>query len=237
VPVVARTVGELLITAGVVIMLLIVYLLWWTDVRQHEAQRTLLRQLEQEWAAPASPAAAVIPVSVAEGKGIAVLRVPRLGASYREVVVEGTGYDDLRKGPGHYPETPMPGAVGNVAVAGHRVTQGHPFRNLDQVQPGDEIVLETRTAWYTYRAIAQQTVRPTDTSVVAAVPPGAPAHGVWPRAQFSTGERLLTFTTCTPPYSATYRLVVQSLLVAVDQKHAGFLPAALRPGHGLAGQG
>ena len=67
------------------------------------------------------------------------------------MVVEGTGASALRAGAGHYPNTPLPGEEGNVAIAGHRTTYGKPFANLDRLKPGDEIILETPVGKYTYK--------------------------------------------------------------------------------------
>src|SRR5919205_1099741 len=63
----------------------------------------------------------------------------------------GTGASALRAGAGHYPNTPLPGEEGNVAIAGHRTTYGKPFANLDRLKVGDEIFLETPVGNYTYK--------------------------------------------------------------------------------------
>ena len=74
---------------------------------------------------------------------MARLEIPRIGVD--EIVVAGVGVDDLHKGPGHYPDTPLPGERGNVAIAGHRTTYGAPFHDIDELQPGDEVVATTVT--------------------------------------------------------------------------------------------
>ena len=114
------------------------------------------------------------------------------------VVVEGTGASALRAGAGHYPNTPLPGEEGNVAIAGHRTTYGKPFANLDHLKPGDEIFLETPVGRYTYKVSRDPfVVTPTDFSVIAQTP-----------------GKTLTLTTCHPKGSARQRLVVKAELVS-----------------------
>jgi sortase A len=229
-----RLAGELLLTVGALALLFAVYLLWWTDVQQHREQAALRHQLEQEWAAAdsagagAGSSASATTASLAAGQPLASLRIPRLGKGYWQIIVQGTGEKQLAKGPGHYPETALPGQVGNFSVAGHRVTHGRPFEHLEQLRYRDQIIVETVDAWYTYQAIGQVTVLPNDVSVVAPVPRPTPINAGWPAQTFQPGERLLTFTTCTPPHSYQYRLVVHALLVGIDPRAGGFVPKALR---------
>lgn len=123
------------------------------------------------------------------------LRVPRLGIDV--VVVEGVTAEALRAGAGHYPNTPLPGDRGNVAVAGHRVTYGHPFRDLDRVVRGDRIELATPVGAFTYVVTRPPfVVAPHDLSVLR-----------------QDERSLLTLTTCNPAHSARERLVVQAVLV------------------------
>ena len=114
------------------------------------------------------------------------------------VVVEGTGASALRAGAGHYPNTPLPGEEGNVAIAGHRTTYGKPFANLDHLKPGDEIFLETPVGKYTYKVSRDPfIVVPTDFSVIAQTP-----------------GKTLTLTTCHPKGSARQRLIIKAELVS-----------------------
>lgn len=123
------------------------------------------------------------------------LRVPRLGIDV--VVVEGVTEGALRAGAGHYPNTPLPGQPGNVAIAGHRVTYGKPFRHLDRVVRGDRIELRTPVGTFSYVVTREPfVVLPDDLSVVAPDP-----------------RSMLTLTTCNPVHSARERLVVQAVLV------------------------
>jgi sortase A len=220
---VIRTVGELMITAGVIVLLYVVYELFWTGVETSQAQGDLREQLTQQWEAPAAsgtPApgseqpAPATPVN--EGEGVAIIRIPKLGESYAWVIVEGVNQSDLRLGPGHYPDSAGPGEVGNFAVAGHRTTYGAPFSGLDVLEAGDAVVVETADTYFTYRVDDSKIVLPTQVDVVLPVPE---APGETPT------EALMTLTTCHPRYAATERLVVFSHLESQQPKSAGLPPA------------
>ncbi|MGI8681140.1 MAG: class E sortase, partial [Mycobacteriales bacterium] len=131
------------------------------------------------------------------------------------VIVEGVARGDLRRGPGHYPGSAMPGQVGNFAVAGHRTTYGAPFGRLDELRPGDAIVLETRASWLTYRVTGTRVVAPNEVAVTAPVPD---APGRQPT------QASLTLTTCNPRYSARQRLVVFGLLAKTVPNAGGSAP-------------
>jgi sortase A len=110
------------------------------------------------------------------------------------VVVEGTGASALRAGAGHYPNTPLPGQEGNVAIAGHRTTYGKPFANLDRLGPGDKVVLETPIGRHVYKVTKAPFVVPNSDFTVISQTPG----------------HTLTLTTCHPKGSASQRLVVKA---------------------------
>ena len=140
------------------------------------------------------------------GDGLTVLRIPKLGL--KVLVVQGTTPAALRAGAGHYVNTPLPGEVGNVGIAGHRTTYGRPFNRLDELRPGDTASLETPFAIYTYKAVPAfgghsnpWVVTPNDFSVVSQ----------------GTGH-LLTLTTCNPKGSASQRLVMRFSLVGSTLK-------------------
>jgi sortase A len=131
------------------------------------------------------------------GQPIGRIRIPRIDVS--KIIVEGTGGGDLKKGPGHYPRTAMPGAPGTVGIAGHRTTYGAPFRNVDDLEPGDRIVMEMPYAKVTYRVERVRIVPPTATWVVA-------------RRSFDR----LVLTACHPLYSAAKRIVVFARLESAE---------------------
>ncbi|GAA3101022.1 hypothetical protein GCM10020254_53230 [Streptomyces goshikiensis] len=139
----------------------------------------------------------------------AVLRVPRLGL----VVPVAQGIDKrgvLDKGyAGHYPGTAAPGAPGNFALAGHRNTHGEPFRYVNRLRAGDELIVDVRGQRFVYavdKTLAQTTER--DTGVIAPVPRSL----VKPDAGYGEPGAYITLTTCTPEYSSRYRLVVWGTL-------------------------
>ena len=216
-----RAVGELLITLGVVVLLFVVYELKFTNLYTEQQQKVLGHQLEQTWARP--PAAKTQLTPFRDGEGFARIYLPTLGKKEVHVVVEGVSHEDLKKGPGHVPETSLPGALGNVVISGHRTTYGAPFNRLDELKLGDAIVLETQSYFYTYRVTTSFVVSPSAVGETFAVPnkPGA-----------IPTLRLLTLTTCNPKYSARERLVVRSLLESTLHKGPGVVPPALSPDGG-----
>ncbi|WP_405424967.1 class E sortase [Streptomyces erythrochromogenes] len=169
-------------------------------------------------ASPASPASSASSVPAprpseraagAHAGAYAVLRIPRLGL----VVPVAQGIDKrgvLDKGyVGQYPGTAGPGAQGNFALAGHRNTHGEPFRYVNRLRAGDELIVDVRGRRYTYvvgRILSETTER--DTGVIAPVPRSVvkPEHG------YSEPGSYITLTTCTPEYSSKYRLVVWGTL-------------------------
>ncbi len=129
----------------------------------------------------------------AAGEPVAKLTIPKLGLE--TIVLSGTGQSVLKLGPGHYRETPLPGEPGNSAIAGHRTMFGQPFRYLDELGGGDEIVILTRAGRFVYEVVEVKSVLPTDVSVIG-----------------PTDETFLTLTACDPVGSAARRLVVKARL-------------------------
>ena len=221
-----RGLGELLVTAGIVLLLFVVYELEVTSVYTAREQTRLGQDLQHAWTAAAphrgtgAVPAAVDPIPPL-GDALARLYLPRLGRVYHKVVVQGVERSDLKEGPGHLPGSALPGQLGNVVISGHRTTYGAPFNRLDELQVGDAIVVETRTTWYTYRVTGLSVVAPTAVEVTFPVPGDAGA---------TPTQRLLTLTTCNPKYSAQTRLIVRALLQTPVAKAPGVLPPALRTG-------
>jgi sortase A len=204
-----RGFGQLLITLGLVVLLFCVYELYWTGVETHEAQGSLRDSLEKGWS---NDPTKVRTEEFDIGDGVGLLTIPRLGDDWSWVVVEGVTTDALKDGPGHYPDTAMPGRVGNFGVAGHRATNGEPFAHLDALRPGDAVEVETADALYTYRVKRSEITTPQDVDVVAPVPgePGA-----------EPTRKRITLTTCHPRWSSTHRLIVYGILDSVDTKATG----------------
>ncbi|WP_225987148.1 class E sortase [Streptomyces spectabilis] len=220
--------AELLVTLGLVLLLLVVHQLWWTNRQARAAALHKAEEMERAWgrvpgsregpvsapdrrAAPApDPARRSAPdparrPAPAPDRPYAVLRIPRL--SLRTPVAEGISKSGvLNKGyAGHYPRTAQPGRPGNVGLAGHRNTHGEPFRHLDRLRPGDRLVLVTREATYTY---AVDQVLPRTSARDGGVLKPVPRSDVKAGYGYRTAGHYLTLTTCTPAHTSKYRLVV-----------------------------
>ena len=216
-----RGLGQTLITAGVVILLFVAYELWFTGIETAREQKRLTTAIEEEWRHGAGSYVTeedrLKPIPI--GSGVAVMRVPRFGEDWAKVIVEGVDLRDLRDGPGHYPGTALPGQVGNFVVSGHRTTYGAPFNRVDELRPGDAIVVETRDTWYTYRVTSSEVVRPTAVEVTYPVPKDRTAK---------PAKALITLTSCHPKYSARQRIIVYGELGETLKKADGVVPQALR---------
>jgi sortase A len=203
-------IGRTCITAGVLILLFVAYQLWGTGIREAQAQN----RLEDDFAevledaqrttttsttsttAPVAPTTteAAPPIDpVPEGEPTAHLRIPAIGVD--KIVVEGVSLRDLKKGPGHYPETPLPGQEGNAAIAGHRTTYGAPFNRIDELEKGDEILVETVQGDFRYLVEEQLIVSPSQVEVLE-----------------DKGDNRLTLSACHPKYSARERIIVVATL-------------------------
>lgn len=212
--------GRTLVTLGLLILLFVVYQLWGTGIFTARAQESLKTQFQKEQVqtnadnpviASTSTTVKKIPAPVTtptvvhdpprpappvppEGDVLGAINIPSIGASYW--IVEGTSRDDLKKGPGHYPGTPLPGTIGNAAIAGHRTTYLHPFGNVDKLKPGDDIVITTLAGNFVYKVSQPPfTVKPTDIAVVS-----------------NTKDAELTLTSCNPKGSAAQRIVIRAKL-------------------------
>lgn len=216
---------------------------------QHEAEVTL----QARWEQPAPP-----PAQVPEGEGLVRLYAPGLGPDFAFTVVAGTTQAALARGPGHYTGSTLPGQPGNFAVAGHRVTHGAPFGEVDLLGSCDALVVETASSWFVYRVLPMrdevagwaagkgaqarcrgvaplpEPYRDVPGRLVvepAAVSRVAPVPGGSPGAEPALADRarLITLTTCHPRYSARERLIVHGVLVAQYPRGAG-RPAELTEG-------
>ncbi len=172
----------------------VVWLLYGTGLETQRAQNGLRGTIERQIEHPK-------PVSQAPGTGqriipgsaYAVIQIPRIDLDM--VVVQGTDYTSLKKGPGHYPDTADPwDDAGRVGIAGHRTTYLHPFFNLDQVQAGDAIRLLTPYGTYTYRATRVFVIPEEGSGVVLE----------------QTPDPTLVLTTCNPKYASSQRLIVEA---------------------------
>ena len=202
-------IGRVCITAGVLILLFVAYQLWGTGIREAQAQNRLetssrsarrgrpprrRRGHHHDGARRTTEPGARRRPPPADGDAVAQLRIPAIGVD--KIVVEGVEVADLKKGPGHYPDSPLPGQPGNAAIAGHRTTYGAPFNRLDELEQGDEILVTTVQGSFRYEVREQLIVNPDQVEVLD-----------------DFGDDRLTLTACHPKYSARQRIVVVAALI------------------------
>lgn len=188
--------GSTLIVAGLLTFLFVGYQLWGTGIQAAQSQHRLGNAFSDISIGGETPQVPTEPVMVSEGDPVALIEIPAIGI--KQYVVAGVDPTDLRKGPGHYPDTPFPGELGNSAIAGHRTTYGEPFRDLDKLVVGDPIVVTDLIGRnFTFRVTKLQIVGPKDSWVVDTV---------------DRTVAMLTLTTCHPEFSAKQRLVVSARL-------------------------
>jgi sortase A len=224
-PALLGVLGELLLTAGALLVLFLVWQLWWTDVMADREQAGILDGLEQEWGAvdteriaPRQDGPPPIPDIPGENMVWGTMHVPVFDRP-RFPLAEGVSLEQVLnvKGAGHYPETALPGQVGNFSVAGHRNTYGRVFEDIADLGTGDAIVVETDEAFYVYEVTESLVVDPSAVEVIAPVP-GEPGQ--------EPTEQMLTLTACHPMYSARERYIVHAEF-AYWTKRADGIPEAL----------
>jgi sortase A len=201
---VIRGLGKTLIAFGVLLLLFVAYQLWGTGISERREQNALAAAFEksQLTTPPTLPApSGMTPEDTAPpppelGDSLGLIEIPKIDV--KKFLVEGVGVEDLKKGPGHYPETPMPGERGNAAIAGHRTTYGAPFDDLNELGPGDEIFVTTAAGRFRYAVSESLIVDPIDGAYVLD----------------PTEDDRLTLTTCNPRFSAEERLIVIAKLMS-----------------------
>ncbi|WP_354217328.1 MULTISPECIES: class E sortase [unclassified Arthrobacter] len=221
--------GELLITAGIILLLFVGWQLWWTNVESDAKQSAVIKDFAQQLGSAAPPApsgtglgASSEPVdhgtpAVATAPGhagtIGIMYIPRFGNYYTRPIVQGTSSDVLDTlGLGHYANTAMPGAVGNFAVAGHRQTHGAVLDNIHTLVPGDKVYVQTKDGYYVYVFRNNQIVMPSRTDVLEPVPT---RPGVTPTESF------LTMTSCNPRFGSEERIIAYAVLDSWRPASAG----------------
>ena len=203
--------GRILIWSGTIVLLFVAYQLWGTGLAEAQAQDSLeddfaalldttttttsttTTEPDDEPASTTTTTAAPLPPPD-DGDAVARIVIPTIGVD--KIVVSGVRRDDLKRGPGHYPQTPLPGQPGNSAIAGHRTTYGQPFHRVDELVPGDEIIVTTLQGEFRYEVSGTEIVLPSQVEVID-----------------DQGDDRLTLTSCHPKYSARQRIIVSALLV------------------------
>lgn len=213
-------VGELLITAGILVGLFLGWQVWWNNVVLSGQQTSAAEQQSKKWIDEATstprptPTDGSKPVSVdppvmaapADYDPFAVIYIPRLGADWKRTIRQTVDVEKVLNsytaGVGHYADTQMPGQVGNFAVAGHDSGWGNTFIDLSKLRVGDRIYVQTKDGWYTYVFRNFEYVQPSQVQVIAAVPRHPDVQPV---------DRLMTITTCNPPFHAGERLIAYNV--------------------------
>lgn len=242
---VVGVIGELLVTAGVLVLLFIGWQTWWQSSVLAAQQNSAAAQqskkfLDEAKDAPTStPTPVTTPGDTADGtktvdygpppvmkapgaaQPFAVIYVPRFGADWKRTIRETVDVESVLNsydaGVGHYPGTAMPGEVGNFAIAAHDTGYGNTFIDVSKLQVGDAIYIQTKDGYYTYRFRNMEYIPPTAVQVLYSVPQ---VKGV------QASDRYITMTTCNPPYHAQERIAAFGLFESWQPLSAG-PPAAI----------
>lgn len=217
--------GRALMAAGVLVLLFIVYQLWGTNIHTARAQDSLGKEFEQilaragideapdaadieipeptETSEPSDPAHVDVveagPVAddvdlPSYGDPMARIQIPSIGVD--NIVVSGSDLQQLKRGPAHHADSPLPGQAGNVAMAGHRTTYGAPFHNFDQVEVGDHIVTTTVQGDFVYEVNDVFIVKPHQVEILD-----------------DMDDNRITLIACHPKYSLRERIIVTGILL------------------------
>jgi sortase A len=217
---IAGAFGELLLTAGALVLLFVVYLLWGTGLQTAAAQDDLRSQLNLDGSAGSStsedsPDSSLDDVGIGDAYGI--IRIPRFGDDWEWVIVQGVEDEDLRNGPGHYLDSANPGELGNFAVAAHRSGHGEPFAPFPELHVGDIVEIETVDGTFIYELDDAPDGDPdgnkiaiSDRWVVDPVP-GQPRDT-------EPVERRITLTTCWPRFGSSARMYATGVLIEEEQR-------------------
>lgn len=211
--------GVLLLVAGLACLGWVGWQYFGTNIISQQDAAQEMTALQQTWDQPTGDPATpgdggeVAPLPTPDaGSAQWLIRVPAFGNDWVWPVVAGVEVDDLKKGVGWYPTTAQPGEVGNFALAGHRITNGEPFRRMMELGVGDTVIVETRESILTYEltsAPSQLTVQDTETWVLDPVP----GH-----EDVAPSESLITLTTCEDLFHSPDRSVAFGKLVSTEVK-------------------
>lgn len=202
-------VGRTFITTGLLMLAFVAYQLWGTGIEQAQSQKKLAAEFSRVTASTVANQAVQYDRAVLqEGDVVGRISMPTLGVD--TWIVAGSKLKYLEKGPGVFPQSAMPGHIGNFSVAGHRTSYGAPFGNIDKLRKGDVITVTSQEGTFNYSVTGSEVVPPTDVSVLRAKDP------TWAVA---------TLITCHPKWTSSSRLVVHAELTS--QQTAISTPAVL----------
>ncbi|QNN54199.1 class E sortase [Nocardioides mesophilus] len=226
---VAFWVGTGLVVAGLAMLGYVGWQFFGTNIVSERRQRDAVERLQRDWREPTvgqavdagngsrdgTSGGTAEPVRL--GDALALIRIPRFGDGYVMPVFQGVEDDVLARGFGHFEDAAGPGEKGNFALAAHRVTHGEPLRDMPSLRPGDEVLVETRDAVFTYELDTDPrdlVVAFRDTWVVDPRPQNPDPDGVRPPDQ----PRLITLTTCSELFHTDNRMIAFGHLVSTRAK-------------------
>lgn len=191
-------IGRSFITIGLLILAFVAYQLWGTGIKQAQSQKKLAAEFSRvtSTTVPRQPAQYDRAV-LNEGDVIGRINMPTLGVD--SWIVVGSKLKYLEKGPGVFPNSAMPGHLGNFAVAGHRTSYGAPFGDIDRLAKGDEFTVTSQEGSFTYTVTGSEIVDPTEVSVLKTADPT---------------RAVATLITCHPKWTSSQRLVVHAELTS-----------------------
>lgn len=201
--------GVALLTAGVLVLGYLGWQYFGTNWVSHRRQAAITGDLRDAWRSGQAS------VEVDQGTATALVRIPRFGDDYAVPLLEGDSDEVLASGFGHLDGTADPGQVGNVVIAGHRVTHGEPLRDMAELEAGDRVLIDTKRTTYTYELLTDGDALTVDFAadwVLAPDPRNPEEGGVQPPQR--SGQRLLTLVTCAELFHTDERWVAFAQLVS-----------------------
>jgi sortase A len=211
--------GKTLISAGLLILLFVAYQLWGTGLAERQAQDKLKSQFITSTTIAASstdaPATTTLPPPPTKGDVVGRMVIDRIKVN--KFVIAGVGYKELEKGPGLFAGSPLPGQLGNAAIAGHRTTFGAPFSRVNELVDGDRIVIHTSRGEFVYIVDgAPKIVKASAVDVIRTVDPT---------------RATLTLVTCHPKWTSENRMIISAELEpkVVAQKATVFVAEVNEP--------
>ncbi|WP_022902065.1 class E sortase [Humibacter albus] len=228
--------GELLVTAGVLVLLFLGWQTWWQSGVLAAQQNSAAAEQSQKFLDQAKNEPTPTPTAVKQPDGttkkdygtppvmsapgaaqaFAVIYVPRFGADWKRTIRETVDVESVLNsydaGVGHYSDTAMPGQVGNFAIAAHDTGYGNTFIDVSKLRVGDAIYIQTKDGYYTYRFRNMEYIQPNAVQVLYSVPQVKDAKAT---------DRYITLTTCNPPYHAQERIAAFGVFESWQPLSAG----------------
>jgi sortase A len=220
---VLRTLGSLCIGGALFLASLLVYRLWISNYFSDKAAEAAREDLVASWGLSpgttipfSAPASTIAPAEIGpinaptDQEAFALLYIPRIGNDvWATPIFEGVKSKQLNSGIGHYPQSQIPGEDGNFSLFGHRNSNGQPFINIQNLQIGDEVIVETKDFWFVYTLKHDKIVRPSAVWVTGV--------NRLPALELSTDDpyKVITLITCEPRHSTAKRWVWWGVLNAV----------------------